>query len=586
MSKKTLMLGNEAIARGAYEAGIGLLAAYPGTPSTEIAQEAAKYDTVYAQWSPNEKVAVEVAAGASIAGARTMACMKHVGLNVAADPLMTLSYTGVNGGMVLVVADDPGMHSSQNEQDTRYYGRFAKIPVLEPSDAQECKDFVLAAYEISEQFDTPVIFRTSTRISHGTGIVECNDPSPIKVNPYVKDMGKYVMMPAMARGRHRFVEERSLRLAEYAETAAINKIERGSADIGIITSGISYAYAKEAFPNASFLKLGMVNPLPFAKIKEFAQSVKKLYVVEELEPIMTEQIRAQGIEFIGKEAFPMCGELSSEIIKCVINSESGLNDCLAAATAVKAGIPGRPPVLCAGCPHRAVFHLLQKHKAIVSGDIGCYTLGALEPLSAMDTTICMGASISAASGMSKVLPKEQAKKVVAVIGDSTFYHSGMTGLLDAVYNKCNFTVMILDNSTTGMTGHQHHPGTGRNLKGEAAPAVDMIDVVRALGIDSVYCVDPIELETLDEIMQECLGSDKMNVIITRRPCVLLKNAPKESFVYEVDSSACTGCFSCLRTGCPALEFKDKKAVINSQCTGCGLCTKLCKFNAIVKKEVL
>ena len=574
--KKEFMLGNAAIARGAYEAGVRLLAAYPGTPSTEIAENFSRYDGIYAEWAPNEKVAFEVALGASIGGARAMTCMKHVGLNVAADPLMTAAYTGVGAGLVIVVADDPGMHSSQNEQDSRFYGRFAKIPVLEPADAQEAKDFVGLAYAISEEYDTPVIIRTTTRLSHGSGVVELSDRNEVNLREYTKNIGKFVMMPAMARARHHVVEERWARLIEKASSMNENVMHYYDKKIGILASGIVFMYAREACPDASFFKLGMTNPLPIKNIIEFAKKVDKLYVLEELEPFFTDQLRAAGIDFIGKEAYSIFGELSVKAIRDIV---LGPNEIEAKEDNVP--IPSRPPVLCAGCPHRAVFTVLKKHKTIVVGDIGCYTLGALPPLASMDTTICMGASIGMTIGMSKVMEKKDSERLVAVIGDSTFYHSGMTGLLDAAYNDGNMVTIILDNSTTGMTGHQNHPGTGKTLLGTDTVKTDMEKLVTALGIKDLFVVDAYDIAAVEDALQKAFAVNGPAVIIAKRPCVLVERTTKGSYI--VNAEECTGCLQCLRTGCPAIGKESNKAVILDTCVGCGLCAKVCKFHAISER---
>ena len=572
---KRLMLGNEAIARGAYEAGVHVVSSYPGTPSTEITEFIAKYDEIYSEWAPNEKVATEVAVGASIAGARTMTCMKHVGVNVAADPLFTASYTGVNGGFVLVVADDPGMHSSQNEQDSRNYAKASKLPMLEPSDSEECRDFVKMAYEISEQFDTPVMVRLSTRVAHSQSLVEEYPRADMGLRAYEKNAAKNVMMPAMAKGRHVFVEQRMRDLANYAEQVEINKIEAGDKKIGIIAAGISYQYAKEAMPNASFLKLGMVYPLPEELIKKFAQSVEKLYVVEELDPFMEEFCRAHGIRVEGKSLFTLLGEYTPEMIRAGIEGK-------AYQPAPAQNIPVRPPVMCPGCPHRGVFYVLSKLKMVVSGDIGCYTLGAAAPLNSIDVCVCMGASISGLHGMSKARGNEFAQKAVAVIGDSTFMHSGITGLIDIVYNKGNSTVIILDNAITGMTGHQQNPTTGYTIKGEETRRVDMELLAKAVGVERVRVVDPFDLEQVEQAVKEETAADQPSVIIARRPCALLKQV-NYGAPCEINHKKCAGCKMCMKLGCPAITFRDKKATIDpNQCNGCELCTRVCKFGAIKK----
>lgn len=574
---KKLMLGNEGVARGAYEAGVRVATAYPGTPSTEITESIAEYDDIYAEWSPNEKVALEVAIGASIGGARAIVSMKHVGLNVAADPLFTVSYTGVNGGLVIVVADDPGMHSSQNEQDSRYYARSAHIPMLEPSDSQEAKDFVKMAFEISEKYDTPVFIRMTTRVAHSQSLVEIADREPIPLKEYKKDFSKYVMMPGMARKRHIVVEERMKRLQEDCSSFSINRIEEGDKSIGIITSGVVYQYAKEAFPNASFLKLGMIHPLPKKLIEEFASKVEKVYVLEELEPVIEEQIRSWGIDVIGKELFSVQGEYSAKLIEERIKR-------VEVQKVSAENLPMRPPVLCPGCPHRAAYYVIKKLKLHVMGDIGCYTLGALPPLETVDACVCMGASIGMAHGVAKARGKDFAKKTVAVIGDSTFIHSGITGLIDIVYNNGIATVIILDNSTTAMTGHQDHPATGRTIKGEPAPVLNLVELVKAVGIKNVRVVDPFDLEGSERILREETQKEEPSVIIFKRPCALLDKTFETPL--QIDSSACRRCGLCLRLGCPAIENKDEgRITINyALCNGCGLCERVCKFNAIRRAD--
>jgi indolepyruvate ferredoxin oxidoreductase alpha subunit len=574
--KKALLTGNEAIARGAYEYGVTVAAAYPGTPSTEILENVGQYREIRAQWSPNEKVALEVAAGASIAGARVLAAMKHVGVNVAADPLFTMSYSGVNGGLVLVSADDPGMHSSQNEQDNRYYAKFAKIPLLEPSDSQEAKDFVGIALEISESFDAPVLLRSTTRISHSKTVVELGDPIERQVKPYTKDVKKYVMIPGHARGKRVQLEQRFKALKEYSETTPLNRIEWESASIGVITSGISYQYVKEALPKASVLKLGFTWPLPDKLIKDFASRVEKLYVIEENEPYLEEHLKALGIDARGKDVFPITGELSVNIIRRALGME------VAAPQAQIAQAPVRPPVLCPGCPHRGVFYVLKQLKLAVTGDIGCYTLGALAPLDSMDTCICMGASIPMALGFEKAHP-QMAEKTVAVIGDSTFIHSGITGLIDVVYNQGTSTVLILDNSTTAMTGHQEHPGTGRTLHRETTSQVDLEALCRAVGVNRVFTIDPFDIAELKELVQRETATREPSVVIARRPCALIVKHDAPLFTIRADK--CVGCKMCMRVGCPAISHRNKKSSINpALCIGCGVCAKVCKFSAIVEEE--
>jgi len=571
------MLGNEGVARGAYEAGVNVATAYPGTPSTEITETIAKYDEIYAEWSPNEKVALEVAIGASIGGARAIVSMKHVGLNVAADPLFTVSYTGVNGGLVIVVADDPGMHSSQNEQDSRFYARSAHVPMLEPSDSQEAKDFVKMAFEISEKYDTPVFIRMTTRVAHSQSVVEIAERKPIPLKEYKKDFNKYVMMPGMARKRHLVVEERMKRLQEDCNNFSINRVEYGDKSIGIITSGIVYQYAKEAFPNASFLKLGMVHPLPKKLIEEFASKVEKLYVLEELEPVIEEQIRSWGISVIGKELFSVQGEYSAKLIEERIKG-------IKVQEASVENLPMRPPVMCPGCPHRAAYYIIKKLKLHVMGDIGCYTLGALPPLETVDACVCMGASVGMAHGIAKARGKEFANKTVAVIGDSTFIHSGITSLIDIVYNNGIATVIILDNSTTAMTGHQDHPATGKTVKGDPAPMLNLVDLVKAVGIKNVRVVDPFNLEESETVLKEETQKEEPSVIIFKRACALLSKTFENPL--QIDSSTCRRCGLCLKLGCPAIENKDGGIVtINyALCNGCGLCEKVCRFNAIRRAD--
>ena len=574
---KKLMLGNEAFARGLYEAGCKIVSSYPGTPSTEITEEIAKYDEVYAEWAPNEKVAMEVALGASIGGARSFCAMKHVGLNVAADPLYTAGYTGVTAGMVVAVADDPGMHSSQNEQDSRHRAIASKCLMIEPSDSGECKEFAKAAYELSEKFDSPVIVRLSTRVSHSQSAVELCDREEKDLVPYEKNAAKYVMMPGNAIKRHPVVEDKLAAAAEYAETSPLNKLEINDTAIGVITSGISYQYAKEALgTKASYLKLGWVNPMPVQIIKDFAAKCDKVYVIEELDGIIENHCRSIGVNVIGKELFGCIGEISQTIV-----SEKILGVKPEFET-FDEPVPVRPPVMCAGCPHRGLFYCLSKLGVTVSGDIGCYTLGATPPLCAMDTTICMGASISGLHGFNKARGAESEKKSVAVIGDSTFMHSGMTGLVNVAYNASNTTVIILDNSITGMTGHQQNPTTGKNLKGDPAYAVDLEALCHALGINSVRVVDPYHMAETEAVIKEELAKEEPSVIISRRPCALLKYV-KHKPALKVDTDKCVGCKQCLKVGCPAISMKDGKSVIDhTQCVGCGICTEMCKLNAIVE----
>ena len=573
-SKKVIMLGNEAIARGAYEAGVKVSAAYPGTPSTEISEQIVKYkDDIYAEWSPNEKVATEVAIGASVSGVRAIACMKHVGLNVAADPLYTVSYMGVNGGLVIVVADDPGLYSSQNEQDTRMVARAAQVPVLEPSDSMEAKEFMKVAYEISEKFDRPVIFRTTTRLAHSQGLVELYDREEVSDKEYVKDVRKTVMMPGNAKLRHVEIEKRNLELAEAANTLAINTVEMNDTKIGVITSGIPYLYVKEALPNASVLKLGMVNPLPKKLITEFAEKVDTLYIVEELDPVIEEQVKSWGIKAIGKEIFTVQGEYSANMIRKAILKEEVEVKAPAAA-------PGRPPILCPGCPHRSVYYVLNKLKIHAAGDIGCYTLGAVAPLSVVDTTICMGASISSLHGMEKAKGKDYIKNWVAVIGDSTFLHTGVNSLMNMIYNKSTGTVMILDNSTTGMTGHQDHAATGKTLLGEPTNAIDIPALCKALGVKHVTTVNAFDIKTLEKVIKEEVARDEVSVIITKSPCVLLDKSKKPVYIAHPDK--CKKCGMCMKPGCPAMTKKADGTIYidDTMCTGCGLCETLCKFDAI------
>ncbi len=576
MAKK-IMLGNEAIARGAYEAGVKVSAAYPGTPSTEISENIVQYKEIYSEWSPNEKVAAEVAIGAAISGVRAMFSMKHVGVNVASDPLYTISYSGVNGGLVLVAADDPGLYSSQNEQDTRMVGRAAQVPVLEPSDSQEAKDFVKLAFELSEQYDTPMIVRTTTRLAHSQGLVELCDREEVADKPYERNVAKFVMMPGMAKLRHLYVEERLKKMAEDACSLSINKAEYNDTSIGFITSGIPYQYVKEACPNASVLKLGMVHPLPRKLIEEFASKVDKLYIFEELEPVIEEQVKSWGIKCIGKEIFTVQGEYSANMLRKAVLGET-------AELKAPAQVPARPPILCPGCPHRSVYSVLNKLKIHAAGDIGCYTLGAVAPLNVVDTTVCMGASISTLHGMEKAKGKDYIKNWVAVIGDSTFMHTGVNSLINMVYNKGTGTVMILDNSTTGMTGHQDHAATGKTLMGETTKAVNLVQFCKAIGIEHVVEVNAFDTAELERIIKEETARDDVSVIITKSPCVLLKGNVFPD-VCVPDSDKCKKCGMCLRPGCPALtkNADGTIAIDATMCNGCGLCMQLCKFDAIEKK---
>lgn len=566
---KKLLLGDFAVARGAWEAGVRVAAAYPGTPSTEITEELARYDDVYSEWSPNEKVAMEVGIGASIRGARTIVSMKHVGLNVACDPLFTTSYTGVNGGLVVAVADDPSVFSSQNEQDTRVTAVSAQVPVLEPSDSMEAKEFTKLAFDLSEQYDTPVILRLTTRVAHSQSLVELGERQELPLRAYEKNITKYVMMPANARVKHTVVEERMAKLSVDADSLSINRIEMGDNKLGIICSGGVYEYVKEALPDASVLKLGMVYPLPYELIKKFASSVDRCVVAEELAPHIETLIKAHGINVEGKNLFPRCGEFSANLIRRCILGEA---DSVSAAQ-----VPARPPVLCAGCPHRGVFYVLSKLKLNVLGDIGCYTLGAVPPLGSMDAVVCMGASIGMAIGFDKA-DLEAHKHSVAVIGDSTFIHSGITGLIDAVYNKAPITVIILDNRTTGMTGHQNHPATGKTIKNEPTYELDLAEVCRAVGVPNVRTVDPGDLGEMERAVKEELAKDEVSVIIAKKPCVLLTKKLYNGFRVN---GLCKKCKACLKLGCPAIvNGKDGITIDVSLCTECGLCKGVCKFGAI------
>jgi indolepyruvate ferredoxin oxidoreductase alpha subunit len=569
------MIGNEAVALGLYEAGCAVVSSYPGTPSTEITEYAAKYDEIYCEWAPNEKVALEVAYGASLGGRRAACAMKHVGLNVAADPLFTLSYTGVNAGLVICVADDPGMHSSQNEQDSRHYAIAAKVPMLEPADSAECRDYAALAFELSERFDTPVLLRLCTRVSHSQSIVEPGGRHGFAPREYIKNPKKNIMMPAFARLRHPLVEARMDSLAEYAETSPMNRVEAGDSELGIITSGTSYQYVKEIFGDSiSILKLGMVHPLPERLLREFATSVKRVVVIEELDPVIENRCRALGIRVVGKQLFSSVGEFSQDTIKKAFGI--GGEPC----PDTKPGLPERLPVMCAGCPHRGIFYTLAKNKVTVLGDIGCYTLGAAQPLGAIDSVLCMGASVSGLHGFNKAGGRESERRTVAVIGDSTFIHSGITGLINIAYNGTNSTVIILDNSITGMTGHQHNPLSGYNLKGDPATKIDLEALCRAIGIRRVRVVDPHDLETCDKALKEELEAEEPSVIIARRPCALLKYV-KARPAKKVNPDACRGCRACMKLGCPAISFSDKKAKVDATlCSGCELCGQLCKFDAI------
>ncbi len=572
---KKLLLGNAAAARGLWEAGCAVVSSYPGTPSTEITEEAAKYDEIYCEWAPNEKVALETAFGASLAGKRAFCGMKHVGLNVAADPLFTISYTGVNAGLVIAVADDAGMHSSQNEQDSRHYAKASKVPMLEPSDSGEALAFAKLAYELSERFDTPVFLKMCTRIAHSQSVVETADRIAPPERPYEKNIAKYVMMPGNAIRRHPVVEERTRRLIAWAEESAINRVEAGADhSLGIIASSTSYQYVKEACGDRyPVLKLGMIWPLPEKKILDFARSVDRLLVVEELDPFIEEHCRCLGLDPIGKALFPVEGELSQNLVK----EKLGL--ALESGPALSEALPARPPVMCAGCPHRGLFYTLNRNKCTVLGDIGCYTLGAVAPLAAIEMTACMGASVSAIHGFNKALGKASEGKTVAVIGDSTFMHSGMTGLANIAYNQSNSTVIILDNSITGMTGHQQNPTTGYNIKGDPAGKIDLEALCRAMGFARVRVVDPYDLKACDEAVKEELAADAPSVIISRRPCALLKYV-KHELPLRVNRDKCVGCKSCMRIGCPAISIKEGKARVDETlCVGCGVCSQLCRFGA-------
>ncbi|NLZ54741.1 MAG: indolepyruvate ferredoxin oxidoreductase subunit alpha [Thermoanaerobacteraceae bacterium] len=580
---KKIMTGNEAIARGAYEAGCQVAAAYPGTPSTEILENIATYKEIYSQWSVNEKVALEVAGGASIAGARALCAMKHVGLNVAADPLFTLAYTGVNGGLVVVTADDPGLHSSQNEQDNRYYALHAKVAMIEPSDSQECLDYVKYAFKLSEDYDIPVLFRATTRVCHSKSLVTLGLRQDIGVKTYKKDVKKYCMIPGFAKMKHPILEQKLKKLQEYSDQSPLNQIIWGDKKVGIITSGISYQHAREVMgDNASYLKIGISFPLPERLIREFAHSVEKLYVIEENDPYIETFVKSLGIKCIGKDVFPICGELNPEIVQKVLAPEKLQN-----TYTVDVEAPSRPPVLCAGCPHRGVFYALKKYKdAIVTGDIGCYSLGILPPLNVTDTLICMGAGISAGIGFEKALMQANKNtKVFGVIGDSTFFHSGITSLIDAVYNKSKLAVIILDNRTTAMTGHQENPGTGKTLTGDISPMIDIKEIVKAIGVKpkNILVVDPYDLVQTQEAVKQAYEAVEPFVIIAKRPCALLKDTQKQwaNITCTINQAKCTKCKMCLRLGCPAIAYKNDMMVIDeTACNGCTLCIQVCKTGAI------
>lgn len=576
---KKLMLGNAAVARGAYEAGVSVVSSYPGTPSTEITENIVKYEEIYAEWAPNEKVAAEVAIGASIAGARSMSCMKHVGLNVMADPVFTVSYTGVNGGLVFCVADDPGMHSSQNEQDSRHYAEASKIMMLEPADSGECKEFTKSAFELSERFDTPVFIRLSTRVSHSQSLVDEKEPVSYELKPYEKNIDKYVMMPAKAIKRHIDVEKRIEALREFSENCEFNTVEDNGSRIGVITSGIAYMYAKEALGDkVNYLKLGMVYPMPEKLISDFAEKCDVVYVIEELDPVIEKHCKSIGVNVIGKEKFTLLGEYTPAMIKKVVLGEDA-----AESNTIDENIPVRPPVMCAGCPHRGTFYVLKKLGLVVSGDIGCYTLGAVAPLESVDTTICMGASVSAALGMAKARGKEFNKKLVSVIGDSTFIHSGITGLIDIVYNKGANTVIILDNSITGMTGHQDNPTTGYTIRGEETAQVNLVTLCKSVGVKNVVVADPFDVKAFEKVVKEEAERDEPSVIIAQRPCALLKKVKYTGRC--VINDKCKKCKMCMKLGCPAISFDgDEIRIDETQCNGCGLCFNVCPFGAMEKGE--
>ncbi len=580
--EKSILSGNEAIARGAFEAGVKVASAYPGTPSTEILENIIRYPEIDASWAPNEKVSLEVGIGASFGGARALVTMKHVGVNVAADPLFTLSYTGVRGGLVLVVADDPELHSSQNEQDSHHYARFAKVPMFEPADSEEARLFTRLAFDASEQFDTPVMLRTTTRISHSKSIVHPQEPveSTAQIG-LERNPAKFVMLPGNARKRHYFVEERLEKMAQWSCGQDFNRIEEGQGDVGVITAGVSYQYAKEVLPQAHVLKLGLVHPLPKQLIREFAARCKTLYVIEELDPFIEEQVRAMGIAVHGKDKLSLCGELTPGRVALGLHNKE-----IPQGFVPTEELPQRPPNMCPGCPHRGVFHALNRLKAYVTGDIGCYTLGFMPPLSAMDTCICMGASIGNAAGLSRVLPPQERKKVVAVIGDSTFLHTGVNGLMEMVYNDSTATVIILDNSTTGMTGRQDHPGSGYRLKGETSHQVDLVGLCRSLGVKHVAVIDPYEMDATRELIKREMERPEVSVIITQRPCMLHKrDALEKRPPLFVASDKCTACKACLKLGCPAIKWnpaagtKGQAEIDQMLCVGCGVCQQVCKFGA-------
>jgi indolepyruvate ferredoxin oxidoreductase alpha subunit len=581
---RELLSGNEALAEGIFEAGVNVAAGYPGTPSTEILQNVVKHPQVYAEWCPNEKVALEVAFGAAFAGARSIAVMKHVGLNVAADPLFTMSYTGINGGCVIVTADDPGMHSSQNEQDNRHYARAAKIPLFEPTNSQEAKDLLRVAFDVSEDFDTPVLYRITTRIAHSKGIVELGRREEHE-RSLVHDMPKYVMVPANARPKHELVERRFKELQEYSND--FNEIDWKGKELGIIANGVAYQYAREVFPNASILKLRMSHPLPEERVRELADAVEELYVIEELDPFVEEQVKAMGIECTGKDKVPITGELNAAILRKVLLGIEEVHEVKDLPE-----LPPRPPVMCSGCPHRGVFYTLKKYDLVISGDIGCYTLAVLPPLSAMDTCLCMGASVSGAHGMEMAVKKEQARRIVSVIGDSTFVHSGITGLINTVYNRGSSTVLILDNRTTAMTGGQHHPATGRTLEGEETHRLDFEAIARAVGVEYVQKFDPYDLKETEDALKQALQYKGTNVMISTRPCVLAPTKWKGDHVVQSDREACKRCGMCLKLGCPAISKVEpgtdgKKFDVDVSdilCIGCDLCLQVCKFDALGRVE--